>query len=251
MRKPRSEVVPSPDREQRSGAIPPTPYVVPPASRNEPWRDLGFPDLANTLRRIYTLCGWTQALEDDGRTLGITSAVEGEGKTSLAHALAIMMAQDHTGDVLLLECDLFRPSLAADRAADAGPGLSDILAGELTLEDVLRPTELPNLKLLPAGTQHNNPSRLLRSAAMTELLEQARAQFAFTVLDLPAILRSSDTAVLGRFADGLLLVVRAGHTDRRAVQQALQLLAGVNLHGVVLNRWRSTVPDVIRRIGQR
>lgn len=219
-------------------------------ARSDPWKELGYADLANAVRRICTLCGWTLAKANTGQTLAITSALEREGKSSLARAVAISMARDHAGSVLLLECDLLRPSLSEDFGLSSSPGLSEILVGEASLDEALRPTEIPNLQLLPAGAPFSNPSRLLRSPAMPAILEEVRARFPFTVVDLSAVLKSSDAAVLAGLTDGVVMVVRAGSTDIRAVQQAHQLLSGVILHGVVLNRWQSAVPDVVRRIVQ-
>jgi capsular exopolysaccharide synthesis family protein len=218
--------------------------------RHEPWLELGYADLANAVRRICTLCGWTLASTSSGRTLAITSALEREGKSSLARAVAISMARDHTDSVLLLECDLLRPSLSEDFGINTSPGLSEVLVGEASLDEALRPTELPNLQVLPAGAPFSNPSRLLRSPDMPAIFDEVRDLFAFVIVDLPAVLRSSDAAVLARLADGVVMVVRAGVTDMRAVQQAHHLLAGTTFHGVVLNRWRSAVPDVVRRVMQ-
>jgi capsular exopolysaccharide synthesis family protein len=210
-------------------------------------------DLTNTVRRICTLCGWTRVAAGPGRTLAVTSALDGEGKSSIARAIAISIAQDHASEVLLLECNLLRPCVDEDfGGVDApGVGVGEILGGYADLEQGIRPTRLPNFWLLPAGAQQPNPSRLLRSAAMPALLSEVRMRFAFVVLDLPAVLSSSDAAVLARLTDGAVLVVRAGATDQRAVQEALQLLSGVTLHGVVLNRWRSAVPDFLRRLVER
>ena len=224
--------------------------AVPAAAPADLWHDLGYPDLANTVRRLCTQCGWTHVSTETGRTMAIASAVEGEGKSSLARAVAISMAQDHTGSVLLVECNLLRPTLTEDFGLGDGPGLREVLAGGADADSALRPTRLPNLWLLPAGGPHDNPSRLLRSTAMSSFVKEARNSFAFVVLDLPAILKSSDATVLAELADGVVFVVRAGATDERAVQQALQLLSGATLHGVVLNRWRSAVPDLVRRIIQ-
>lgn len=217
--------------------------------RHDPWRELGAADLTDTVRRICTLCGWTQARIGQGQSLAITSAVDREGKSSIARAAAIATARDYAGDVLLLECDLLNPSLSEDFGLDSGPGLTEILSSSTAdLRAGLRSTGLPNLWLLPAGGRHDNPSRLLRSAAMSSLVAELRDRFAFMVMDLPSVLRSSDASVLARMTDGVVLVVRAGSTDQRLVEQALHLLSGTTLHGVVLNRWRSALPDVVRRV---
>ncbi len=212
------------------------------------WGELGDAGLANTVRRIYTLCGWAQDHDGPGRVLAVTSAVSGEGKSSTARAVAIATARDHRRDVLLLECDLLSPNISDDFGAAEGPGLTEILGGAAVLDQGLRPTGIPNLWLLPAGARHENPARLLRSAEMSALLDEVRGRFAFVIVDLPAVLATSDAAVLARQADGAVFVVRANTTDQRAIHQALQLLSGVTLHGVVLNRGQSKMPDIVRRI---
>jgi capsular exopolysaccharide synthesis family protein len=212
------------------------------------WRELGASDLTNTVRRITTLCGWTQVPEASGKTLAITSALGGEGKSSIAAALAITTARDFAAGVLLIECDLLQPSLAADFDMDEAPGLADVLSGEEQLDRCVRSTAITNLSLIPAGSFPDNASRLLRSAAMDELLRTVRSRFGFIVLDLPAVLTSSDAPVLAHHADGAVVIVRAGSTDQRAVQRTIDLLDGVNVHGMVLNRWRSRVPNLIRRV---
>ncbi len=223
--------------------------AVPPrdGSLAERWRPLGRAELVDNVRRICTLCGWSQAPVGRGRSLAVTSALRREGKTALAVAIAIATASDHSSEVLLLECDLMNPTLSGDFGLNGGPGLTEVLSGAVPLDDALQRTALPNLRVLPAGGQHDNPSRLLRSPAMTALLAELHERYAFTVLDLPAVLENADASVLACLADGTVLVVRAGHTDQRAVQQAVQLLTGATLHGVVLNRWRPALPDFVRR----
>jgi capsular exopolysaccharide synthesis family protein len=209
-------------------------------------------DLLNTLRRIYTLAGWTGANQDAGRVLAIGSAVSGEGKSTLAHAIAISAARDLAGNILLVECDLISPTLEADFGAVKGPGLAQVLGSEgdiiPQLAAAIRPTVSSNLWLLPAGTPQDNPSRLLRSQRMESLLSAAQARFSYVILDLPAVLDNNDSAVLARLTDGVVIVVHSAATDRRAVQQALWLLSGAHIHGVVLNRFSPNTPKFLQRL---
>lgn len=213
--------------------------------------DLGYPELANLVRRICTLCGWGMPAGLPGRVMGIASTWESEGKSLLAQAIAISTAQAMASEVLLAECDLQRPSLGKDFGIGRGPGLCEVLTGDRdlahTLGECVHPTGLPNLRLLPAGGLHDDPSRLLRSQRMAALFGEMRRRFEFVVLDLPAVLRNSDAAVLGELSDGAVLVVHAGSTSQQAVQQALQLYSRANVHGVVLNRWQTALPGVIGR----
>lgn len=218
------------------------------ATHQSLWRDLGSPELVDTVRRIYTLCGYERGQAGAGQALAVTSSVEREGKSSIARALAIAIAQDHDSDVLLLECDLVRPSLSSDFGLGEAPGLVEVLSGEVDLAEGLHRSALPNLWILPGGGAHDSPSRLLRSMAMDAVIQEARTRFSHIIVDLPAVLRSSDAAVLAQLVDGVVLVVKTGSTDQRAVQQSLQLLAGAQLHGIVLNRWRSRIPKIIRRL---
>jgi succinoglycan biosynthesis transport protein ExoP len=220
--------------------------------RADLWSDAGFPELANAVREICMFCGWTQVAEGEGRTLAVASARDREGKSSLAWALAIATAQDTAADVALVECDLIHSVLGADIGAQNRSGLSEILEAETDLVTdlaaAMNPTGLPNLSLLAAGRGTQNPSRLLRSARMLGILSELQRRFAFVILDLPSLLKSSEAAALSRIANGVVLVVRAGVTDEREVQRSLHLLSGANIHGVVLNRWRPATPRSLRRL---
>lgn len=218
------------------------------AARAASWASFGYPRLDATIRGLCTTWGWTRTPVGEGRTLAITSSVTGEGKTSLSAATAISMAQDHACGVLLVECDLWRGTMAQAFGIPPRPGLADILDGNIAWQGGGWPTRLPNLQVLSAGTPSENPSRLLRSPAMAEFVKTARKHYGFIVLDLPAFEQTSDVAVLARLAEGTVMVVRAGRTDQRNVARTARELADANLLGVVLNGWRSAVPDVLARM---
>jgi len=213
---------------------------------HNPWAVPGVPELGNTVRRITSLCGWTGSRAGAGRTLAVASPREGDGKSTLASAIVISTAYDQAGEVLLVECDLLRPRMGEDFGFGDVPGLADVLAGETNLSSAVQPTSIPNLRVLPAGRLHGNPSRLLRSPVMVELIEEARAAYGFVMLDVPAVLKSSDAPVLARLTEGTVLVVRSGVTGQRELERALRDLSGATIQGVVLNGWRSAIPGVVR-----
>jgi polysaccharide biosynthesis transport protein len=217
-------------------------------SGTQAWQTYGYGDLAANFRRICTQVGWSQAPHGRGEALAITSAARAEGKTSLAAAMAISVALDHTCKTLLVECDLLRPSLAETFEVPATPGLADVLSGDAPFADALKPTRLGNLHILPAGTMPDNPSRLLRSNGVAEVLAEARDGFGFVIVDLPSALETSDAAVLAQQADGAILVARAGFSDRHDVQQAMAVLKAASIRGVVLNSWRTAVPGLVTRM---
>jgi Mrp family chromosome partitioning ATPase len=229
--------------------------IEPLGQRMQPdlWANVGFPELAATVRRLYSACGWSEGPESrTARTVAVAGGHDGDGSSSISWALAIATAHDFTGDVVLVECDLLHPSFRGDLGLRDGPGLGDLLAapeqGAASLETALCPTRLMNLWLLPAGQRSPNPSRLLRSGRMADVFAELRRRFAFVILDLPSVLRNSEAAAVGRLADGVVVVLRAGSTDERSAKQTLHLLSGASVRGVVLNRWRPATPSAVRRL---
>lgn len=212
------------------------------------WEDYGYRDLARTIRNICTVTGWSHAPEGPGGILAITSPAAGDGKTSLATAMAISLALDHACGTLLVECDLLRPRLADTFAVSSHPGLSEVIGGDASIDRALKRTRLENLHILPAGELPENGSRLLRSPAMRSTLDECRQRFGFIILDLAGTLETSDTAVLAAQADGVILVARANATDRHDIQRALHGLAGTTVRGVVLNDWHAAVPGMVMRL---
>jgi len=193
------------------------------------------------------------------RTLVVTSAAPGEGKTLTSANLAVTFAHDGLR-VLLVDCDIRRPRLHRLFKVPRGPGLLDLLkpasggtpggvraltfdhdasAGDPAdaLSAVLRPTPIAGLTLLTCGAPPTNPTNLLSGVRMRALLQELVQRFDLVILDTPPVLATADAHILGALTDGVLLVVRAGETDRIAAQRAqLQLTqAGARLLGVVLN----------------
>ncbi len=144
----------------------PRPRTAPFGSTRKPI----FPEAEELFRGIYTRAGLTAP-----GVIAVTSAIAGEGKTTVALGLAVMVAQDFPERrVLLAEADLRQPILAADFDVEASPGLSEALEGIYPVGLGYRETFLPNLRLLPAGEQTDNPSRLLRSPRFPSVLAATR-----------------------------------------------------------------------------
>jgi capsular exopolysaccharide synthesis family protein len=172
------------------------------------------------------------------RVLAVTSALPGEGKTSVALALARSFAVSGRS-VLLVECDLRNRSLARDLGQGARhPGLLAILEGEASLEEVLGEAPGPGLRVLPAEREpHAQPQDLLHSERFRWLLERAEASFDYVVLDTPPLGVVSDALMLNHAVDAAVLVVRWESTPRDAAARALRSLdlAGIPVAGAVLN----------------
>lgn len=170
------------------------------------------------------------------RTVMVTSPGRREGKSVTAANLALTMSQEIQRRVVLVDADLRGPSVRALFGIEEdGPGLSEVLAGEATLEEAL--VYLPDyrLTLLPAGTTPQFPTELLGSAAMRRVLDTLRARFDRVLLDLPAVMPLADVGTVAPLADGVVMVVRAAVTHRPALDQALGALEDTKVLGIVLN----------------
>jgi capsular exopolysaccharide synthesis family protein len=186
------------------------------------------------------------------RSLAIASAESGEGKSVTGANLAISMALSGK-NVILVDADLRSPSLHTLFNMELEPGLADVLAGEVELEDALRPTRVAGLRLLPAGFLPPNPPEFLASPAMTALLRSLRSDSDMVVLDTPPVLPVVDVERVVGQVDGVVLVARAGQTRRPAIRRARERVVdnGGRTLGVVMTRARpGTAKDVYRYQGE-
>ncbi|MGY2066408.1 polysaccharide biosynthesis tyrosine autokinase [Blastococcus sp. SYSU DS0619] len=172
------------------------------------------------------------------RVIMVSSAVGGEGKTTLAANLAVTLAEGGHR-VTLVEADLRHPRLTDYLGLVDGAGLTSVLAGTAGLDDVLQTHGKGNRKLsvLPAGAIPPNPSELLASSQLGALVDRLRATNDFVVVDTPPLLPVSDGSAVSVLMDGVLLSVRQGKTRRDELEQARALLdrVGARTLGVVLN----------------
>jgi tyrosine-protein kinase Etk/Wzc len=173
------------------------------------------------------------------RSLVFTSPTPGDGKSTSAANLAITLAQQGLR-CLLVDADMRRGLLNETFKVRREPGLSNVILGRAALESAVVKLELGEsgtLDFLPTGTVPPNPAELLASAQMQKLLEQLAARYDTVILDAPPLTLVTDAALLGSYADGVVLVARAGVTDRGAVTYALEQLRAVRapILGAVLN----------------
>jgi capsular exopolysaccharide synthesis family protein len=169
------------------------------------------------------------------RAVAVTSPSSGDGKSVTAANLALTMAQEYQRRVILIDADLRDPAVHALFAIERGPGLSEVLTGEASLDDAL--VHLPDfrLTLLPAGGVPDYPTELLGSHAMRRALDALRTRFDRILLDLPPVTPLADARAVAPFVDGALMVVRAGLTQRPALDQALAAFDEDAIIGLVLN----------------
>ncbi|WP_144756108.1 polysaccharide biosynthesis tyrosine autokinase [Curtobacterium pusillum] len=192
--------------------------------------------LTEALREIRTNLSFLN-VDDPPRSLVISSSTAGEGKTTVAANLAATIAQSGQ-QVVLIDCDLRRPAQANLLGLTNGTGLSDVLSGRAKLHEVVQHrSDVENLHVITSGRTPPNPSELLASRAMRDLVATLE-QDAFLVLDAPPLLAVTDAAILSREADGMLLVVSAKRTTLDQVRRAVDAVHRVSgrIFGAVLNR---------------
>lgn len=166
----------------------------------------------------------------------VTSSLASEGKTTtVTNLAAALVAAGRT--VLVIEADLRRPALADHYEAGRGTGLTDVLVGHTDIDAALQPVGVNGLVLLPCGRLPPNPSELVGTDAMVELLESLRDRFDTIIVDTPPLLPVTDAAVLSAHADGVVVVVRAGKTSGQQLTLAMRSLqaVGARVLGTVLN----------------
>lgn len=190
---------------------------------------------AEAFRQIRTNLQFLN-IDDPPRVLVISSSVPGEGKTTTAIALAIVLAQSGQR-VVLVEGDLRRPRVTKYLDIVSGTGLTSVLAGVASLEDVMQPLGDGKLSVLGSGPTPPNPSEILGSAHMRHLIAELREANDYVVIDSSPLLPVTDAAVLGALSDGVVLVTRHGVTKKEQLRQSVQMLRSVDakLLGVVLN----------------
>jgi capsular exopolysaccharide synthesis family protein len=175
---------------------------------------------------------------DNVSLLAVSSAAGGDGKTLTAANLAGALAQGSDARVLLIEADLRLPSVARllGFGTERRLGLVDAIVDvNLTLADVVLTRAPFNLSVVLAGQALPSPYEVLKSPRLGRLLEEARTQYDYVILDTPPLVTVQDCRIIARWVDGMILVVRAHATPRRLVEEALNVLDPAKVLGFVFN----------------
>jgi capsular exopolysaccharide synthesis family protein len=177
------------------------------------------------------------------RVILVSSAIHGEGKSTVVSNLGVALA-DIEQRVLLIDADMHKPRLHEIFNMSNAWGLSDLLREQKPIKNsplqaLALPTEIVGLHVLPSGPCPTSVTNLLYSGRMSELLQRSRSEFDIVLIDTPPMLDISDARILGRLADAVVLVVRAGKTNREAAVAARRRLFndGIPVLGAVLNAW--------------
>lgn len=191
---------------------------------------------AEAFRALRTALVFSQSARTATHLL-VTSATAGEGKTFTAVNLAAVLAQGGARTIVV-DADLRRPTLHTAFGLDQGPGLCEVLRGELTAAAAARPTSIPNLSIISSGKRPEQPSELLGGAAMAALLAELGNTYDRVVIDTPPVLVVTDPCVVAAFAHAVLPVVSASQVARSQARDMVDALLHVGARpiGVVLNQ---------------
>lgn len=169
------------------------------------------------------------------RTIAVASALPGEGKTTAAINLAVVTALSLGRRVLLVDCDLRRPKIHHALGLTPEAGLAEVLTDETSLDQAVMKVDGVNLEVLAVRARPLNPSELLGSPRMRELMEELSHRYDRVILDTPAALGLPDAKAVSELCDGIVMVVRADVTDREDVQTVLEILDRQRVLGLLLN----------------
>ena len=242
-----SDALDKADRERRSreeagGPEPQRTELGPSLSQNTPgqsWRELGM------MRNLIE----SQLPSKKSRSLLVTSAALGEGVSSVTANFGTMLADDAAVNVLVVDANPGSPVQHEFFGLDNSVGFVELARGDLKFEDVVKSTPRKNLCVIPSGTATGGIFQLVGTERVTSLITSLQSRFHYLLFDAPPVLTHPETAVLGSHVDGVLLVVRALNTRRETATRARDTLtkSGCNVIGVVLNRYKYSIPEFIYR----
>jgi capsular exopolysaccharide synthesis family protein len=174
------------------------------------------------------------------KTVAVTSANSGEGKSTCSVNLATVTAMSVGRSVLLVDCDLRRPKIHLTLGLQPQAGLAEVLKNRASLDEAIMKLDGVNLDVLPVRSVPTNPSELLASPEMRKLIEDVSGRYDRVILDTPACLGLPDAKTISELCDGLVMIVRADVTPEEEVKAALDILDRRKVIGLVLNGSEAT-----------
>jgi capsular exopolysaccharide synthesis family protein len=194
---------------------------------------------AEEFRKLRTLIFQT-SLSKPMQTILVTSAVPGEGKSTVASNLALSISHGVKEQALLIDCDLRNSHNTPLIKQNISSGLSDYLMGKLNPTNLIMKTGISKLAVLPSGSVTSNPAELVGSEKMKHLIQTLKSQYAhrYIIIDSSPVIVATEPIILSEMVDGVILVLRAGKTPRELVQRAISSIHKEKIIGVVLNRMK-------------
>lgn len=200
--------------------------------------------IADNFRRLRTKI-FHPAEGQPPRSILVTSAAPQEGKSFVCANLGAAIAQGMEKHALLVDCDLRRPALAPMLGLSSAKGLVNHLRDNVDIGDIILKTDLGKLSVIPSGPPPANPAELLDSDKMVKVIDEIVSRYhdRYIILDSPPVFAASETAVLAKHVDGIVLVVRAGRAGRDAVKKLVDMIGTGKIVGVVFNAFERGALD--------
>ncbi len=179
------------------------------------------------------------SLDKPMKTIVVTSAMESEGKSSISSNISIIYSMEKK-KVILVDLDLRRPTAHKFFKISNNNGITNILSGGFSLDETIIHTEVNNLDILTSGTIPPDPSSLIESQKLRDIINKLKEMYDMVIIDTPPVMAVNDATVVGRIADGILLVIESGRATFSMVDHIKELFtkAGLNTLGVVLNKFK-------------
>jgi exopolysaccharide/PEP-CTERM locus tyrosine autokinase len=247
----------APDKDQAQRQVP----TIAPSSEKKPpvytqTREISLDTCHLEKHRVLTLVDDPRAVDcynlvrtqilmrtrDQGlNTIMVTSAIEGEGKTLTAVNLAVSIARDVQQTVLLVDTDLRNPRVHTLLGCRERQGLSDYLIRDIPIRELLINPGTAKMVVLPAGNRISGSTDILGSPKMERLVQELKNRYKdrYVIFDSPPLLTVPDSLVFSSYVDGIVLVVEAGRTSKEQIRNAVELLDGKNILGLIMNKGES------------
>jgi capsular exopolysaccharide synthesis family protein len=182
------------------------------------------------------------SLDKELKSIVVTSSGSGEGKSTVMSNLAITMAESGKR-VILIDCDLRKPSIHKKMGVTNSVGLTNILVQDLKKEECMVTTTVNNLFIITSGPIPPNPAELLGSKKMRDFIEELKGEYDLVLIDAPPVLAVTDAQILSTIVDGVIFVASYGEAQKNAVVDAKQLIdkVGGKVLGIVFNK----VPEAV------
>lgn len=211
---------------------------------------VGIPQRAylESLRSILNATRlYTTPAPSRGFTIGVTSATYGEGKTTVAMAIAGILSSDFGTEIAIVDVDFETHSLGREYNIQDGTGISDFLSGRTTLTEAMHRVPGTRLDVITTGALPTDPGHLIRSGELARMIADLRERYAYVVLDLPGMLPSSSGRSIADLCDGIVVVTLADRTTRMELDHTLERLEGLRVLGVIINSWKRRMPRWLER----
>jgi receptor protein-tyrosine kinase len=224
------------DRLERMGMVTPTENFTP---IKEEYRYIKRPLLDNAF-------GANAEQLTSPNLILISSCHAREGKTFTALNLALSMVTEHDRSVLLVDADVINPNLSQRlNISDRALGLLDYLNNKAEVQDIIQSTNIPNFKVICAGTRHHHATEMIASAKMKQFMKELSSRYSdrIVIFDTSPLLGASETSVLAQMTGQAVIVVEEACTSQRQVERALSLLKPKMAIGLVLNKSRTGQKD--------